>query len=130
MTLRKIYAIIAIKKLFCKVLPKIANKLVLVLAISTPMTDTSKKMILERVPYIYYLVWFRKNKVKAPINFGNSVNTILQKYTSKLCLKICYTNVKTPKIYDSNFKIFRIVLASFEIEDKLVWIWFFKNLFY
>ena len=36
----------------------------------------------------------------------------------KLGLKIYFTNIRAQKINSSTFKTFRMVLASFQIEDK------------
>ena len=40
-------------------------------------------------------------------------------YTSKLGLKIYFTNVRAQKINDSILKMFRMILASFQMEDKI-----------
>lgn len=86
-----------------------------------PITEAGKKddMIVERVFCIYYSVWFKKNEEKALINFGNEVNIMTSEYTSKLGLKICSTDIRAQKIDRSTLKIFKIVLASFQIEVKL-----------
>ena len=46
-------------------------------------------------------------------------------YALKLGLKIYLTNVKAQKIDGSTLKTFKIVLASFQIEDKLGRTWYF-----
>ena len=43
---------------YYKKLPKTSKKLVLVLAISVPVTDGDEEVV--KVPYIYYLVLFQK----------------------------------------------------------------------
>ena len=68
---------------------------------------------------IYYPIWFKKNKTYALINLDNKVNVMILKYTSKLDLKICPTNVKVQKIDNFTLKIFGIVLANFSIKNKL-----------
>ena len=50
-------------------------------------------------------------------------------YTSKLGLKICYINVRAQKIDGFTFKIFGIVIASFQIEDKIGKARFFQETF-
>lgn len=40
-------------------------------------------------------------------------------YMSKLGFSAQYTNVKTQKIVSSIFQTFEMILASFQIEDKL-----------
>lgn len=46
-------------------------------------------------------------------------------YVLKLGFKIYYINIKVQKINASIFKMFNIILLSFNIEDKLRKIWFF-----
>lgn len=59
--------------------------------------EASKKddLVLEKVSSIYYSVWFKKDKIKALINSGSEINTIIQVYILKLDLKIRSTNIKT-----------------------------------
>ena len=52
------------------------------------------------------------------INLYIYVNVMTLKYTLKLGLKVCFTNIKTAKIDSSTFKIFEIVLTSFQIKNK------------
>lgn len=72
-------------------------------------------MILERVPYIHYLLYFQKDiaEIKTLIDLGSKVNIILLAYSSKLGLKVCHTNIRAQKIDGSTFEMFKIVLASF-----------------
>lgn len=54
------------------------------------MAKTSIKdylLILDQIAYIYYLIWFKRNKVQALIVLGNKVNAITIYYISKLNLK-------------------------------------------
>lgn len=41
---------------------KYVKKLVVVMAISLSMTKARKKIIFERIPFIWYLIWFKKNQ--------------------------------------------------------------------
>ena len=50
-------------------------------------------------------------------------------YVAKLGLKSCSTNVGAHKIDGSIFQTFVIVLASFLVNDKLKWVWFFQETF-
>lgn len=96
------------------------------------MASTEDEMALERVQCIYYLLCFWKNKesnVQALINSGNEVNAITPNYSDKLGLKVCFTNVEAQKIDDSTLQMFEIVLASFQVEDKLGRDWFLKETF-
>ena len=50
-------------------------------------------------------------------------------YVSKLGLKVHPINVRAQKIDGSTLEIFRIVLASFQVEDKLRRAWLFQETF-
>lgn len=50
-------------------------------------------------------------------------------YTVKLSFQIRCTNVDTQKIDGFIFKMFEIVLASFQVDDKLRKAWFFQKTF-
>ena len=85
------------------------------------MTDNSgKEVVLERVPYIYYLVWFQKNQgqkiqkqVRVLLNSGSKVNAMSSAYIKKLGFKARKTNVKAQKIDGSAFETFEMVIADF-----------------
>lgn len=63
-----------------------AKKLVLVLAIFVSMSKATKEdnIILDQVPYIYYPIWFKKNKLWVLINSSSKINIIIPVYVSKL----------------------------------------------
>ena len=63
------------------------------------------------------------------IDLGNKVNAITPAYTAKLGLKARYTDTEAQKIDSSIFKIFEMVLASFQVEDKLRRTRFFQETF-
>ena len=46
----------------------------MVLTTSMPVTDSGEEIV--KVSYIYYLVWFQKEKIKALLDNGNKVNAI------------------------------------------------------
>lgn len=48
---------------------------------------------LGRVFCIYYLIWFKKDKIKALIDLRSKVNTMISVFAVKLGLKICFINV-------------------------------------
>lgn len=77
-------------------IPKTPKKLVLILATFTLVTEANKKdyIVLERISYIYYFFWFKKDKVKALIEFDSKINNMTLEYASKLGFKICFTNVR------------------------------------
>ena len=73
----------------------------LVSANSVLVTDNrDKEVVLEKVPYIYYPVWFQENKgqesqeqVRALLNSSSEVNAMSPAYVKKLGLKTRKTNV-------------------------------------
>lgn len=62
-------------------------------------------------------------------NFGNKINTITPGYTAKLGLKVRPIEIGVQKINDSTFEIFRIVLASFQVKNKLSQARFLQKIF-
>ena len=70
---------------------------------------------------IYYPLCFRKDiaGVKALIDSGNKFNTITSEYTLKLGFQVYYTNIGAQKIDSSILKMFGMVLASFQVMNKL-----------
>lgn len=69
------------------------KKLVFVFAISISIIKASRKskMVPKKILYIYYLLYFgkdKKNKVRTLINSGKKVNAITPVYALKLGLKI------------------------------------------
>lgn len=58
------------------------------------MIKASKKVILNRISYIYNLNYFKNNKIKALIYLNSYVNTITLAFIAKLGIKIYFTNVK------------------------------------
>lgn len=63
------------------------------------------------------------------INLGNKINTITLAYAAKLGLKIRKTNIKAQKIDNSTLETFEIVLANFQMKNKLNRIRFFQKTF-
>ena len=90
---------------------------------STPVTESSQKdvVVLNRVPCICYPMRFKKSKVQiqALIDSGSEVNAMTPAYASKLGLKVHTTDVGAQKIDGSTLETFGMVLASFQVEDKL-----------
>lgn len=78
------------------------------------------------------MVKFQKDKFRdllTLINLKSEVNAMLPAYTKKLGLEIWKTNVSTQKIDELTLKIFRMVIASFEVEDKFEKAYFFQKTF-
>lgn len=99
-------------------MPKIAKKLVSVTATFTPITEASTKsgMVLDRIPYIYYLPRFNKDKeikVWTLINAGSKINAITLAYASMLDLPVWQTKIRVEEIDGFTIKTLKIVLINF-----------------
>ena len=101
----------------------------LVLVASVPITDGGKKTV--KMPYIYYLVWFQdgQEQVRALLNSGSEVNAINPTFAQKPSFHIQKINVKAQKIDGSTFETFKIVIADFQVENKVARPRFFQKTF-
>ena len=121
------------KKSLCQYLSRAVKKLVSVLTTFSSMTETRKMdyVSLKWVPCIYYLLCFQKDtaNVRALVDSGSKVNAMTPPYASKLGLKVHPTNVGAWKIDISTLDTFKMVLADFQLEDKLGRAWFFQETF-
>ena len=75
---------------------------------------------------------FRKDKgttICALINSGSEVNAMTPAYAKKLGLRIWKTDVGAQKIDGSSLDTFKMVIASFEVIDKLGGAQFFQETF-
>ena len=116
-----------------KCLPRTFKKLVSVSATFLSIIEASKEehVSLEQVPCIHYLLCFHKDTVgvRPLIDLGSEVNAMSPAYALKLDLKVHHTNIRAQKIDGSTLKIFGMVLASFQMEDKLRKVRFFQETF-
>ena len=103
-----------------------AKKLVSVLATSVLVTETIKEaykvIVPNRLPCIYYLVQFQKDHkatIWALIDLASKVNAMTLAYAKQLGLQVQKTEVEVQKIDDSLFRTFGMVIASFQVENKL-----------
>ena len=111
-----------------------AKKLVLVSAISTSMTGADKeaqvtqatqkekKVIPDRVLCIYYPVQFWKKKgtiIWALINLGNEINAMTLAYAKQLGPWNRKIDIGAQKIDGLSLDTFGIVIAGFQVIDKL-----------
>ena len=90
--------------------------------------EAQKVIVLDRVLCIYYLVQFRKNKeatIWALIDWTSKVNAMTPAYAKQLGLYVQKIDVGAQKIDCSLLRTFGIVLAGFQIEDKLSRVQFF-----
>ena len=90
-----------------------------------------KPLALDWVLYIHYPIWFKKSgvQVQALIDSSSKINAMTPGYASKLGLKVCPTDVVAQKIDGSTLEMFGMVLASFQVEDKLGRARFFQETF-
>ena len=103
------------------------QKLVLILAISIPVIDGDKEVV--RVLCIYYPVQFQEEQVKALLNSGSEVNAKNSDYVQKLEFKIRKINIKNQKIDGFILETFRMVIADFQVKDKVTKPRFFQETF-
>ena len=121
-----------------------AKKLVLVSAASSSVTGVSKeaqvtqvareekKVILDWVLCIYYLIQFWKDKgaiVQALINSDSEVNAITPAYAKQLGVRIQKTDVRAQRINGLSLDTFEIVIADIQVIDKLSRVRFFQETF-
>ena len=96
------------------------------------MTEASQEDVvaLDRVPCIRYPIRSKKEWGPGLIDSDSEVNAMTPGYASKLGLKVRPTDGGAQKIDDSTLETFGMVLASFQVEDKLGRAQFFQETFY
>ena len=96
------------------------------------ITD-AREEALEHVPCIYYLVWFKKDADKTPvqtlIDLGSEVNAIYPFFAKQLGLLIKPTDVGAEKIDGTMLDTHKMVVAVFSVVDKANRIRFFEKPF-
>ena len=114
-----------------------AKKLVTVSATSASVTGASKEapeVVLDRVPCIHYPVQFRKDKegttIRALIDSGSEVNAMTPAYAKRLGLWTQKTDIGVQKIDGSSLATYRMVIAAFQVIDKLGRARFFQEISY
>ena len=100
------------------------------------MTSASKEapeVILDRVPCIYYPVQFQKDKkriiVWVLIDSDSKINTMTPAYAKQLGLRTQRTDVRAQKIDGLLLATYKIVIAAFQVKDKLGRAQFFQETF-
>lgn len=80
---------------------------------------------------IQYSIKFKKDdiKIQALIDSNNEVNAIIPTYAAIPELHVCLTNIRASKIDRSILSIYNIVLANFQLKNKLKKRIFFKKPF-
>ena len=86
-------------------------------------------MPLQRVPCVHYPIRFKKKEVQALIDSGSEVNAMTPAYAAKLGLGVRETDIGAQKIDGSTLDTFGMVLADFQVEDKLGRTRFFQETF-
>ena len=88
--------------------------------------------VLDKVPCIYYLVQFCKDKGKDALtllNSGSKVNAMTPAYAAHLGLKVRVTNIGAQKIDGFSLATYSMVIAAFQVVDKLGHSRFFPEIF-
>ena len=95
------------------------------------MIETNKEVTLERVPCIHYPLRFRKDTVgvRALVDSDSEVNAMTPVYAAKLGLQVRRTDIRAQRIDSSTLETFGMVLADFQVEDKLGRARFFQETF-
>lgn len=71
------------------------------------------------MPYIYYLLYIHNNKVWTLFDNINKVNAMRLDYGQELDFKIWKTNIETHKIDGSILETFGLIIADFQIKNKV-----------
>lgn len=92
-------------------------------------SEASKRSELQWVLCIYYLAQFNEFLIQVLINLSSEVNAIQPSFIKKLGFCIYKANIDAQKINSSRQKTFRMVIASFQIDNKDKKSCFFKLTF-
>ena len=65
----------------------------------------------------------------ALINLDSKVNAMTPAYAKQLGFQVQKTDVRAQKIDGSSLKTFEIIIAGFQVENKLGKVWFFQKSF-
>ena len=87
-----------------------------------------KVRVLDRIPCICYPVQFCKDKGKdvlALLDSKSKVNAMTPAYAAHLGPKVKVTDVGTQKINGSSLATYGMIIATFQVVDKLNCSWFF-----
>ena len=89
-------------------------------------------MALDQVSWLHYPVQFQKDKgaiIWALIDSGSEVNVMTLAYAKKLGLRTQKSDVRAQKIDGSSLKTFGMVIAGFQVINKLGRVRFFQETF-
>ena len=95
------------------------------------MTRISKEddVAIKQILYIYSLIWFKTNEVQTLIDLVSEINAMILVYALKWGFQVYHIDIRAQKIDGSTLKIFKMVIASFQVEDKLRSARFFRETF-
>ena len=102
------------------------------LLITDTSTEATKIRVLNKISCIYYLVQFHKDKSKdilALLNSGSKINARTPTYIVHLGLQVRMTNISTQKIDKSSLTTYRMIIAAFQVVNKLGCSRFFQKTF-
>ena len=91
-----------------------------------------KVRVLDKVSCICYPIQFCKDKGKdvlALLDSGSKVNAMTPAYAAHLDLKVRVNNVGAQKIDESLLATYGMVIAAFQVVNKLGHSWFFQGTF-
>ena len=100
------------------------------LSVTGASTGALKMKVLDKIPCIHYLVQFHKDKGKdvlALLNSGSKVNAIAPAYAAHLGLQVRVTDVVVQKIDKFSLITYGMVIALFQVVNKLGRFWFFQE---
>ena len=98
----------------------------------TGVKEAQKVKVLDWVSCICYSVQFQKDKGKdvlTLLNFGRKVNAMSPAYAAQLSLKVWKTNICAHKIDKSSLATYDMIIANFQVLNKLGCSWFFQETF-
>lgn len=82
-----------------------------------PLADMSRNITFEILLFCFF-ARFSEFSIQALIDLSSKFNTMLPSFVWKQTLCICKTNVDTLKINSSRLKFYRMVIVSFQVDDK------------
>ena len=102
-------------------------------ALMTGASKKAPKVVFDRVLYIYYPVQFRKDKegatIQALIDFGSEINAMTPAYDKQLGFRTQRIDIRAQKIDGSLLATYEMVIAVFQVKDKLGRVRFFQEKF-
>ena len=101
------------------------------ITMSAPTINLQKISVnfIYKVLYIYYLVWFQKEQVRALVDSKSKLNTVNPNFAWNLSFYIWKTNIAAKKINSSTRKTFEMVIDDFQVKDKISRPKFFQKTF-